>query len=232
MNSDHTTLFKSGWDAYQWALDNDVMGHRDILQKARLLIESVVGDQSIHMLDLGCGNAAPAIEIMSNLQLESYCGIDQAENVLREARKSINHLALPNRMFQRNLFDGIPESLTVNLIFSSFSVHHGQRDEKQALFKTLFHQADKGCYFCLIDIVCYPFQSRDAYIDMITEYLSRRVQQPQLLEQYIPHIKGYDFPETSDDLMAFAQSAGWQTIEELHMNADLQFPTAAFLFQR
>lgn len=119
MQSDHTTLFKSRWDAYQWSLDNDVLGHKDVLQKARLLIETVVCDQPINILDLGCGNSAPVIELISHLHLVNYYGTDLAENALQEAKSLTDQLAIPVRFFRRNLFEGIPASLNINFIFSS-----------------------------------------------------------------------------------------------------------------
>ena len=232
MSSDHTTLFKNRWDAYQWSLENDVLGHRAILQKARWLIKSALGDQPVNMLDLGCGNATPVVELMSDLHLAHYSGIDLAENVLQEAEALMNHLVVPVRLFRRDLFEGVPESLSVNFIFSSFAVHHGQQEQKQQLFKTLYHQVAEGCYFCLIDIVRYPHQSRDACIDMMTEYLTRKIRQPALQAQIIEHVREHDFPENPEDLSTFAHNAGWQSVEELQLRADRQFPTAVFLFKK
>lgn len=232
MVSDHTTIFKSAWDSYQWTLDNDVMGHSKILPKVRLLIESVTQGQRIKMLDLGCGNAAPAVELITNMKMAHYYGVDLAGNVLLEAEALMNHLSIPARLFERDLFEGIPESLSVNLIYSAFAIHHGQQEQKGKLFETLYHQADKGCYFCLVDIVRYPSQSRESCIDMMSEYLARRIPQPVWQKQVLDHVRDYDYPEKPDNLRAFAREAGWQCIEDLQLEIDAQYPVGVFLFKK
>ena len=206
------------WRAYQKIVENDYLGHAKFFQR---LTEEVCArfQESVTILDLGCGDTAPIQGLLQAIPVEHYCGMDVSETALEHARQmlapcSFSHQLivgdiLENTRLLRDKFD---------LIIASFSLHHLQEPAtKQALLKECRRIIRPGGRVLIIDVFLSENESREGYLDRFEQnarlnYISLTMPEMTTL---ITHVRKNDFPESVQTYQEFAQEAGFKPLSSL-----------------
>ncbi|MCW7553520.1 class I SAM-dependent methyltransferase [Endozoicomonas gorgoniicola] len=228
-----TSVFKDQWNAYQWAVDNNLMGHHELLAAAQLFIQDRYKNSSVTMVDFGCGNSLLIPEMTRSVQLEYYFGIDLADNALAMASELLERSHIRSQQFCRDLFLGIPEiPSTPNLIYSAFAVHHGNEQKKRQFFSKLYQQAPDQCAFILTDIMIPPDLKFDEYTQGLEQYFIKQGIRSDWLSPIMAHIRQYDYPETAETWLDITRSSGWKVLHNQTLGPHKVYPATFMLLER
>lgn len=234
MKSDtEISLFQREWHSYQWVINNNVMGHKELLSEAREILEQTFVSHPVSMMDLGCGDSSLIPQLVSNLNLTHYTGIDLAENVLKIATENLATLNTPYSFHCSNLFTTTPRDMPrPNLVYSAYAIHHGQKEDKRQLLQTLFQLLQpEGCLL-IIDTVRKPSQQRKAYMSEVSRYFSNAIDNHEVLTSMLDHVQNFDFPEHESTLMEFATNAGWKLLHQRQLTHLPGFSATLLFFQK
>ena len=227
-----TSIFQDQWDAYQWLIDHNAMGHSELITTGKTLLDEFLCDNPVQMTDLGCGNSLLIPDLTCDIDLEAYCGVDLAGNALARSKAILSPLGLRLQHIQHNLFNGLPaKAMQANLIYSAFAVHHGKREEKQHLLNALHRQSVPGCFFLLIDVFCYPDQTRAEFSHMLREHFIDLNCRQDWLEHIMDHINHYDYAETESDWLCIVENSPWSVRYKRSFYVSERYPVMLLFLQ-
>ncbi len=228
--SDPIALFRSNWETYQKLLEHNYMFHHELVQASQQLIQSI--ERPLSLVDLGCGDASLSPILFKNNQISRYIACDLSQPALQLAKAN---LAVWSSQLELNCLDmlaqlgQIPDS-SLDLVFSSYAIHHLTDQSKLALFKECVRVLNHSGCFVLIDVMRNDGQTRDNYLE---EYLCmvendwaaiNSIERARIAE----HVRGNDFPLGPSDYQALARKAGFHEVRLLEAHGFHQ----AWAYQR
>jgi len=104
------------------------------------------------MLELGCGTGTFMNSVLDKCP-KAYCiAFDYSNEMLKQAAQKVQKYSDRVQFYQRDLNDGLPDSLGTFQFVSSFStIHHLTDDNKVRLFKQIYDTLESNGWFFLID---------------------------------------------------------------------------------
>ncbi|KEQ16258.1 class I SAM-dependent methyltransferase [Endozoicomonas numazuensis] len=225
-------IFNEQWHCYQCLVDKNVMGHQQLIEAAARAAKKHFSNKNIHLLDLGCGDASVTKKITRDLSLSSYTAVDLSKSVLAMARKNMTRPGVETHFVLNNIFESLPVKESHNLIFSSFAIHHGSLEEKQALFSEVRTKAEPGCLFLMIDSIRLKDQNREQYLENVSRYFrSIKGLKGNWQDSVLEHISQFDFPESIKQFREIGEQAQWQLTDHHILEERPEFPAALLVFQ-
>lgn len=214
----HANLFRSSWPVYDAIIERNYMFHREI----HACVGNVLGARSARggyaLLDLGCGNARLLADTLRTFPPLSYVGVDLSRAALDEAAIQLQELPSVELREQDMLACALAASPgSVDVVYSSFAIHHLSVADKQRLFRAVAELLTPGGDFLLVDVVREENQTREQYLEKYLRMMQTEwtVIEQQQIEEVCRHVATYDFPETFPALAVMAQAAGFRDVREL-----------------
>ncbi|HAB17726.1 MAG TPA: class I SAM-dependent methyltransferase, partial [Verrucomicrobiales bacterium] len=105
---------------------------------------------------------------------------------------------------------------SLDLVFSSFAVHHLSAVEKGRLFQEVHRRLKLGGFFLMVDTARNEEEDRPTYLEHYCGWIESDWQgvAREGLDHIYDHIRNNDFPETNSTLHALAAKAGFaRTVE-------------------
>lgn len=209
--SDPITLFRSNWATYQKLLEHNYMFHHELVHASQQLIQSI--DQPLALVDLGCGDASLSQILFKNNQISRYIACDLSQPALQLAKAN---LAPWSSQLELNCLDMLEQlgqipDRSLDLVFSSYAIHHLTDQSKLALFKECFRALNHSGSFVLIDVMRNDGQSRDNYLDNYLCMVEKdwvainSIERTRITE----HVRGNDFPLSPSEYQSLARQAGF-----------------------
>ncbi|MCX6561601.1 MAG: methyltransferase domain-containing protein [Candidatus Aminicenantes bacterium] len=99
-------------------------------------------------LDIGCGEGAFLLRLAREARGVRFLGLDHNEMAIRDARRSLRRLALPNVELKAAFFDPAFEAVRYDAVLTRYTLQHGSdpRAFVEAVFKRLKR---KGVYIAV-----------------------------------------------------------------------------------
>lgn len=195
----------TGWDFYRKAIEHDYMRHRAIRQEVGRLVEGLRKTES--MLDLGCGDAEVAVDVLKQRRFCRFVGVDESKAALREAERrladTVDHLSL----HEADMLDFIDEiDLEFDLIVAGYSLHHALSGEKVAFLKHARKRLTREGKLIVYDLFRREGETRAAFLDTYTRRVasSWTAFDPAEASVIVEHMRAEDFPE---DMRSFRNIA-------------------------
>lgn len=205
---DETALFRKSWTLYDAISAHNHMFHREIYARVGQLLKEQGAGRAV--LDLGCGNARFMAPCLHETPPTFYHGVDLSAAALEEAHTHLS--GLPDVVLQEaDMISALSETgRQYEVIFAGFSVHHLQRAEKEAFFRSCTRVLTPDGIMILVDVVRQEGESREAYLDGYLHTMRTRWTgvPPEALEEACTHVAAHDFPETLSELSRMARDAG------------------------
>lgn len=163
----------------------DFMKNADIyvLERQRLLgilrsfyryFSSSMGfEESIKVLDLGCGEGVLTLELLKENDQIKATLIDGSAEMLKNARENLNNYNNINfiqKTFQQLIEDGSGENILTDgfdFIVSSLAIHHLYNGEKKSLFQYIYDHLNSGGFFLNIETVKAPTNELESWYRVI-----------------------------------------------------------------
>lgn len=200
------------WAMYDAVVRHDYMRHAELV---RALGEwAATFGRPLSIVDLGCSDAWLPTHAFRNVSVEHYLGVDLAESSIERAR---GNLAIwPGRveLVCGNLADVLAHQpdASANVVLASYSLHHFSTGDKLKLIDQILRLLVPGGAFVWIDAVRDEGESRDQYIDRLTQAMSNDwvgLTSDQR-ERGVTHVRTSDYPETKSWMLQHIESAGFR----------------------
>jgi SAM-dependent methyltransferase len=208
------TRWFAQWHCYRTIVDHDWMSHAAIAAAIR----DQLGHRrrSFAVLDLGCGDADPAIRALRGTAVASYTGVDAAAAALAEARRRLADEPYASTLVTADAVDDVATRAAreerFDVVMASYLVHHFPPEVKQRFFADCRRVLATDGEFFFADVHRLPGTTRDEYLAAYVDGM--RSWQPITPEAYAAtcdHLLAYDFPETEAFILEAAAAAGFDT---------------------
>lgn len=211
------TFFARHWSTYRRVLENDLMEHRALTTALEETVDAWLarrgpGAPAPHLVDLGCGDLSLLPPLLRRLPLASFTGLDLNAAVLPLAAGALGPVGFPCRFLEGDLLawaEAEPEP--VDLVISSFAVHHLEGAEKGRFLRGCRRRITPGGLMLWADVFRAPGESRDAYV---ARYSARvrgwSLLEPERREEVIAHLSQWDHPAERKAILREAEAAGWR----------------------
>ena len=126
-------LFQQQWATYRAVLDHDLMEHQAMSAACGQQLRQCCAEAGApSLVDLGCGDLALLAPPLRELPLADYTGLDLCAEVLPLAQAAVEGAPYPQRWIAGDLLGWAcdPGGAAVDVIHSSYAVHHLQDAEK------------------------------------------------------------------------------------------------------
>lgn len=209
----------SEWACYRAIVDHDWMRHAEITAaiRRRLLAGR---DRPFSVLDLGCGDADPALQALWDAPVSCYTGVDAAAAALVEAGRRLDGAEFAVTLVAADAVEEVARradrGVASDVIFAGYLVHHFPADVKRRFFRECRRGLEAGGELYYFDVHRLAGTSRDEYLETFIEDMRRwRPMTDEAFAKTCAHVRAYDFPETEAFILQAAADAGFTGTAEL-----------------
>ncbi len=210
------------WTTYEKLVANDYMHHRGFFAALAKEVDARLSEP-LRVVDLGCGDCAPAVRLLKNFDIESYVGIDQSESALSRARANLASTGVPFDLRCGSMFEELSGlECSASLIISSYSLHHLERPEKQDILGECRRLLEPGGLLAIIDVFLEDSESRQAYLKRWESNARQKFSAlaAQEVEDLLAHVHAEDRPETLATYRQIGEAEGFANFEALGRDAE------------
>jgi len=218
MNHQVVRTFFNAWSIYHEVLERNYMFHNELFAQVGRAAGDMFGSAAFSVMDLGCGSARHISQALRGRNVSRYVGYDLSDVALAHAREILVALNCLVELRHADLFAGLDDEPTqVDLIFSSFALHHLKSVDKELFFRRALRRLTENGRLLLIDVVLAEGESRAAWLDRYCGWMRAdwTTLPAQALEMAFGHIRQNDFPEASATLHRMARDAGFSRTKDL-----------------
>ncbi len=201
----------SEWRTYEKVVTHDYMHHAVYFDDlAAELGQRATGPTAV--LDLGCGDARPAIPLLERLDVARYVGIDESPEALRCAALALEGSSFSVEFCTSDMMHGIDViEGKFDLIIASYSLHHLTAEAKRSMLAKCRDRLTADGIVAVIDVFLLPGETRGNYIQRWHE--NARLRFVTLAEaeltMLLEHVAARDLPETVATYQSLAGDAGF-----------------------
>jgi SAM-dependent methyltransferase len=213
------TRWFAQWSCYRAIVDHDWMSHAAIAAAIRADLLRTRPD-AFTVLDLGCGDADPAIRALAGTAAASYVGVDASPAALAEARRRLAETPYATELVVADAVADVAAraagGMRTDVVLAGYLVHHFPPAIKRTFFADVRRVLAPGGTFYFFDIHRLPGTTREAYLTAYVEGM--RGWQPLTAEAFAAtceHVLAHDFPETEEFILQAAADAGFDTAGSL-----------------
>ena len=224
------TLFSNQWEIYQKIIRNNYMFHQEIGQFVNQELQLKNSNGHFNFVDLGCGDASQIAELLNNKNCQKYIGYDLSEASLDIAKLNFKDKNIDTQFIHAPMQDFVELSIPIDIIYSSYAIHHLQEDAIFELLKNIFKNLKKQGFFIWIDLFRIKNLTIQAYRNDYIGFMKMNWDQISKAEKNSieEHIQNCDFPANIDSINIIAKEIGFSLIREKWFDSK----HAAFLFKK
>ncbi|WP_353570860.1 SDR family oxidoreductase [Candidatus Albibeggiatoa sp. nov. BB20] len=221
-------FFNQEWTIYRKVVDLNLLSHKEIAATLKQFLITPY-EQPISLLDLGCGDALIPSQILVDVPISSYTGVDLSSFALSCAKKNMVTCHFEKDFVEGNLTEVVAKYQgKFDVIIAGYSIHHLSLKDKQSLFISARKALKQNGYFLIYDAVCESGEKRE-------DYLKRHwgmYKHPKVTEAehnlIYDHLKSDDYPESLETLAELANSSGFQSSQSLFWDKHKVFNLSVF----
>ena len=210
-----TEFFVDAWEVYRKLVAANDMFHRELYDEVEKRL-APADWQLFSLLDLGCGDAATLAPVLRRLPVSSYLGVDLSLVALELAAANLRGLNGAVAFQLENILDTLGgEREPVDVIFSSFVLHHLDADEQLAFLQGCRRHLRPSGQLLLIDVLRDEGQSLPDYLDAYIGVMERdwTTLTPEECRYATTHVRHFDRPGTLAELIARSEVAGFREFQ-------------------
>jgi SAM-dependent methyltransferase len=219
MKQEEVREFFDAWSLYDQVLDRNYMFHEEIYRDVAQRIASRFTPGNFLLMDLGCGSARHLSAALESCPPARYVGYDLSLVALGQARRRLAGRGFSVDLRQANLADGLQSrGGPLDLIVSSFVLHHFPEAEKQSLLQQACRRLRPGGALILVDTARQDGEDRTTYLERYCGWIESEWQEisREGRDSIHDHIRTCDFPEASENLHALSAGAGFAACHDVN----------------
>ncbi len=206
-------FFRTSQALYALLVSKNMMFHRDFIARLQPLLAGRLAHHRCRLLDLGCGDASMALELVRGHGLETYTGVDLCEGMLSSAQENLNTEKCDVSLQCMDLLQGLQRYADrADIILASFSVHHlSDRGKQRFLILSRQRLAENGC-LVLVDHFLKPGQDLQGFAhEVMAHYSGFEGFTRDMADLVQEHVSTSDFPVTIQQYQSWGRDSGWKT---------------------
>jgi len=210
------------WTTYEKVVNNDYMHHRHFLAALEIEVE-VRLRTSPAIIDLGCGDCASIVQLLSRLDVEGYTGIDQSENALARANSNLVATGVPFTLHGGTMLDELRDlEGSFDLAIACYSLHHLETTAKQEVLTECRRLLEPGGLLAIIDVFREEGEARRDYLQRWEMNARQRfvALEPEEIDELLDHVWECDFPETVAAYRKLGSASGFEQVRPLVNDAE------------
>jgi cyclopropane fatty-acyl-phospholipid synthase-like methyltransferase len=210
--------FNENWQHYKNYVANNKLCHNELFAALNQFLHQKMAGKTFTFVDVGCGDGSMIEPVLLNHSIKSYIGIDIAEEVIRMAPDILAKLHCEKHFIPQNMLTSIKYLPSpVEIIFSSYSVHHLSYQEKVSFIHDCKNKLLPGGFFLMIDGIREENQTRTQWLQAYEEYYSETIPNitSEQLESAMKHPTRSDYPEAISTFEGIAQIQEWSDFNVL-----------------
>jgi len=216
MSTDQSViLFNKNWQIYKKVIDANYMHHALFHDLIGEEISAMCEKGSIRFLDLGCGDASQLIDLLQEVDVETYVGYDLSDTALTIAKENFSFLDEKARFVEGRMEVLLSEDDQMyDMIHTSFAVHHLDDELKAAMISMISERLAPGGIFIYVDVFRKHDMERAEYIHRYCDHMDQHWPLLTLDEKKSirDHVTDYDFPSSVAFILDQARSSGLENI--------------------
>jgi len=227
--SEAVHLFFSQWEIYRLCIEHNTLCHREV---GAILRQELAGRTSpFSFLDLACGDAELTAGALRGSLVARYTGVDFARPAVELAREKTSHLPCPCEFHEVDLTDFLRSNAeSFDVLYLGLSHHHLECAIKREMMAHLRRATAPGGAFYMFEPCLQPGESLDEYLER-WEGSMDGLYDPfpaDARSALLEHVRSCERPETREEYLASAASAGFGPGEILFTDPDNFFSLFRF----
>ena len=167
------------------------------------------------ILDLGCGNGNAVAPLVEHFPEAQFYLVDSSEDMMVAVQKRF--VGKGDFIFIEKKFQNLSIlANSLDLIIACLSIHHLESEEKQQLFRDIFHWLRPGGIFICTDL--FGNKADPDYQEKVMQpwegYARSRGTTDEEWEMMIEHHAQYDRPDRVEDHVRWMHQAGFSQVDE------------------
>lgn len=190
--------FNHHWDEYKICADDNRFCHNEMFNALNGFLHENIRTHPFSFIDAGCGDCSYIAKVLQKNQIKNYIGIDIAEDFLKQASANMNPVHCQKQFIHGDMTRSLASLPSpVEVIFSSYAVHHLSYQQKFNFIKTCKNKLTPDGFFIMIDGVLDKHQTREQWLDAYEAHYIKNYPgvSPEALEGCMYHHRHYDYPE-------------------------------------
>ncbi len=216
-NSEVSEYFNKNWELYQQSVESNLLYHHEMFSALDKFLSDHFKSTPFSLADLGCGDGSAVKNTLINKSLSHYIGVDSASDLIASAPDIMVELNCEKRFLCENMATAIKNLEPINVILSSYALHHLNYAEKVAFIHDCYEKITHHGHLLLIDVVLGNLQQREEWLDNLQQRMTETF--PHLssveIEHRLKHPRNDDFPESIDTYRSIAKMQQWQKFKVL-----------------
>ena len=210
-------FFNENWEFYNRTVKSNILCHEKMFATLDVFLRDRFSGP-FSFVDCGCGDGSAVVKTLVGTPVSQYVGIDAAPDVLDSAAKVMEDLHCPKRFVCSDMAKAIDElEEPVDVIFSSYALHHLSYDQKVDFIKSCWNSLKEGGYFIMVDGVREEGETREQWLTRAEKrFINASLNATQEeIRSFMQHPIDADFPETLATFERLAKLQGWQKFSVL-----------------
>lgn len=209
--------FNLNWQDYKSYVQRNQLCHKEMYAALSKFLQEQKGKQDFSFVDMGCGDCSGIASVLLPYSVKKYIGVDIANAVLSMAPANTAELTCKKKFILANMANAIKQIPPVDIIFSSYAIHHLTYQEKFDFIFDCKNVLNPGGFLLMIDGVKERNQTRYEWLNAYEAYLKRifpNITQADLTLQ-MQHPRSSDYPESISTFEFFSYQLGWASFQVL-----------------
>ena len=134
-NLNYDNYFEKQWTEYKNIVTSNILFHNELHFYLLKTLEEYCKkiNNNITLVDLGCGDSSNIISVLKNFKIKKYIGVDNTKLSINLSSKNLQELECEKELHLNEMDDFIYKMSdnSIDIIFSSFALHHIRHDRKK-----------------------------------------------------------------------------------------------------
>ena len=211
--------FNDNWQDYKSYVAQNRLAHREMLSLLNQFLHDNMRDSPFSFVDVGCGDSSSIGSVLLDNPINKYIGIDIAGEVLKLAPDNLANVNCEKEF----IFDDMTKAIKglqspVDVIFSSYTVHHLSYQDKFNFIQECRGKLRAGGFFIMVDGVLEENQTRNEWLLAFEDHYKLIYPDitPEEMTQFMKHPRASDYPENIKTFEKIAYQTGWNNFRVLN----------------
>ncbi|RTL60317.1 MAG: class I SAM-dependent methyltransferase [Sphingobacteriales bacterium] len=196
MQDNSAKIFSDNWNLYQKVVRLNYMHHAEFTGMVTKVFDEFK-QQTVDVLDIGCGDAEFLKMILQKHSINSYTGYDLSDPALQIASDNLNQSSFDVSLKQGDMLELIQqETKTFDIIHAGFAIHHLQDDDKMKMWEACFKLLNTAGKMIYTDVFRKTGVGRNEYLVQYLTMMEEKWTELNSTERGLicNHVSQYDFP--------------------------------------
>lgn len=209
--------FDSDWSLYQQSIHNNMLYHQEMFAALKNFLNTHFENTPFTLADLGCGDGSAIVNTLLTTRIKKYIGVDTAPTLMTDASKVLANLHCEKEFFGEDMVTALPKLPEVNILFSSYAIHHLNTEQKESFLNDCHQKLPNGGYLVMIDGVIASNQTLDEWRDALEARFFTVLPHVSREEgrKFLQHSRTDDFPDSIATFRDIAKKQGWKNFDVL-----------------